>query len=161
MGISLSVRPVDQQRRQVAVRFYSKWYCATSGVHILTSRFRLALNRYLVCESAYRKVCPYQVMIRNGYLGKLTSNVFFLKYFVINYVLNFMYINNAQWKIYPKWKYYDFARAINCTCKLTWVCACACASDCMRLREQFGGKILLKGLVTFSNLSLHNWGTLL
>ena len=40
------------------------------------------------------------------------SNIFFLKYFVINYVLNFMYIYNAQWKISPKWKYYDFARAI-------------------------------------------------
>ena len=64
------------------------------------------------------------------------SNVFFLMYFVINYVLNFMYIYNAQWKISDKWKYYDFVRARNCTRKLTWVCACACAYDCTRLREQ-------------------------
>ena len=32
-------------------------------------------------------------------------------------------------------KYYDFARAINCTRKLTCVCACAC--DRKRLREQY------------------------
>ena len=51
---------------------------------------------------------------------------FFLKYFVINYVWNFMYIYNALSKISPKWKYYEFARTINCTRKLTWVCACAC-----------------------------------
>ena len=59
------------------------------------------------------------------YLRKLMSNVFFLKYSTINYV---------QWKISPyekyititkqKWKYYDFARAINCTHKLTCVCLC-------------------------------------
>ena len=35
-----------------------------------------------------------------------------------------------------KWKYYDFARAINCTRKLTCVCPCACACDHTRLREQ-------------------------
>ena len=71
------------------------------------------------------------------YLGKLMSNIFFLKYFVINYVLNFMFIYNAQWKISPKWKYHDFACAINCTCKLTWVCACTCTYNCMCLREQY------------------------
>ena len=65
------------------------------------------------------------------------SNIFFLKYFVINYVLNFMYIYNAQLKVSPNWKYYDFAHAINCTCKLTWVCACACTCDCMRLKEHY------------------------
>ena len=31
MGISLSVRPVERQRRQLAVRFYSKWYYVRSG----------------------------------------------------------------------------------------------------------------------------------
>ena len=71
------------------------------------------------------------------HLRKLMSNVLFLKYFVINYVLNFMYIYNAQWKIYPKWKHYDFARVINCTHKLTWVCACRCMCDCTHLREQY------------------------
>ena len=34
-------------------------------------------------------------------------------------------------------KYYDFARAINCTRKLTCVCAYACACDRTRLREQY------------------------
>ena len=33
-------------------------------------------------------------------------------------------------------KYYDFARAINCTRKLTCVCANACACDRTHLREQ-------------------------
>ena len=56
-------------------------YCATSGVDVLASRFRLASNKYIVCL--------YQVM---GYLKKLMSNIFFLKYFVINYVLSFMFI---------------------------------------------------------------------
>ena len=32
-------------------------------------------------------------------------------------------------------KYYDFAHAINCTRKLTCMCACAC--DRMHLREQY------------------------
>ena len=40
MGISLSVRPVDQQQSHLAVR-YSEWYCATSGVDALARRFRL------------------------------------------------------------------------------------------------------------------------
>ena len=75
------------------MRFYSKWYCATLGVDVLARSFRLASNRYIVRESAYIKVCPYQVMIRNGELmRKLMSNIFFLKYFAINYILNFMYI---------------------------------------------------------------------
>ena len=34
-------------------------------------------------------------------------------------------------------KYHDFARAINCTCKLTCMCACTCACDHTRLREQY------------------------
>ena len=63
------------------------------------------------------------------YLRKLMSNVFFLKYFVINYVLNFMYIYNAPWKI-SKWKYYDFGHAVNCIRKLGCVPAHACAIVC-------------------------------
>ena len=66
MGISLLVRQVDQQQKQLVVRFYSKWYCATSGVNVLARRFRLVSNRYIVCESANVKVCQYQVMISNG-----------------------------------------------------------------------------------------------
>ena len=54
MGISLSVRPVDQQQRQLRVRFYSKWYCGTSAIDVLARRFRLALNRYVVHESIKR-----------------------------------------------------------------------------------------------------------
>ena len=75
-----SLRPVDQQQRQLAVRLYSKWYCATSKVDVLARRFSLALKRYIVCERA---------MV---YLRKLMSNVFFLKKFTFNYVLNFLYI---------------------------------------------------------------------
>ena len=66
MDISLSVRPVDQQQRQMAVKFYFQWYCGTSGVNVLARRFRLTSNRCIVCESADIKVCQYQVMISNG-----------------------------------------------------------------------------------------------
>ena len=45
--VFLFVRPAHQQRRQLAVRFYSTWYCAWSRVDLLARRFRLALNRYL------------------------------------------------------------------------------------------------------------------
>ena len=31
-----------------------------------------------------------------------------------------------------------YAHAINCTCKLTYVCAFACAYNCTCLREQCG-----------------------
>ena len=34
-------------------------------------------------------------------------------------------------------KYYDFANAINCTHKLTCVCACTSTYDCTCLREQY------------------------
>ena len=37
----------------------------------------------------------------------------------------------------------DFARAINCTRKLTCVSACACVCDCTRLREQYGIKKMM------------------
>ena len=46
MGISLSVRPVDQQRRQLAVRFYSRWYYVRSGVGVSARRIRSATNRF-------------------------------------------------------------------------------------------------------------------
>ena len=48
------------------MRFYSKWYCGTSGADVIARRFRLASNRYIVYESAKIKVCPYQVMVSNG-----------------------------------------------------------------------------------------------
>ena len=92
MGISLSVRPVNQQQRQLVVRFYSKWYSAMSGVDVLARRFRLALNRYIVHESADIKLCPFQVMIRNGLFEETNEQHIFLKYFIINYILNFLYV---------------------------------------------------------------------
>ena len=52
---------MDQQRRQLAVRFYSEWYCATSRLDVLAIRFCLALNRYIVWESV--DINQYQVMI--------------------------------------------------------------------------------------------------
>ena len=91
MGISLSVKPLDQQRRQLTVRFYYKCYCATSGVDVIARTFRLASNRYIVRESANVKVCPYQVMISNGLFEETNEQHIFSKVFY-NYVLNFLYI---------------------------------------------------------------------
>ena len=81
MGISLLVRPVDQQRGQLAVRFYSKWYCATLGVNVLGRRFMLALNRYIVHESANIKVCPCQEMISNGIFEETNEQHIFSEVF--------------------------------------------------------------------------------
>ena len=72
-----------------------------SGVNILATSFRLASNRYIVHESAYIKVCPYQVMIRNGLFEKTNEQHIFSEVFC-DYVLIFMYIYDAQWKISPK-----------------------------------------------------------
>ena len=85
MGISLLVRPVNQQQRQLAVRFYSKQYCATSSVVVLAKRFRLTSNRYIVCESANIKVCQYQAMISNGLFEETNSNNFFLSRLTVLY----------------------------------------------------------------------------
>ena len=65
MGISLLIRPVDQQQRQLAVRFYSKWYYAISRIDVLAWRFRLASNRSIVCGSANIRLCQVQAMISN------------------------------------------------------------------------------------------------
>ena len=81
MDISLSVRPVDQQRRQLAVSFYSKWSCATSGVDVLARRFRLASNRYIVCESVNIKVSWYKILIGNGLLEETNEQRIFSKVF--------------------------------------------------------------------------------
>ena len=45
-GISLSVKPVDQQQRQLAVRFYSWWYHKGSGVGVSARRIASAMNRF-------------------------------------------------------------------------------------------------------------------
>ena len=67
-----------------------------SGVDVLAKRFKLALNRYIVYEKVNVKVSQYQVKKSNGLFEELLSKIFFLKYFVINYVLNFMFTYNAQ-----------------------------------------------------------------
>ena len=81
MGISLPVRPVDQQRRQLTVRLYPKRYRSESGVDVSARRFRLASNRYIVCESANMKVCPYQVMISNVLFEEANERHIFSKVF--------------------------------------------------------------------------------
>ena len=73
------------------MRFYSKWYCAISGVDVIARKFRLASNRYIVRESANAKVCLYQVMISNGLFEETNEQHIFSKVFY-NYVLNFLYI---------------------------------------------------------------------
>ena len=37
----------NQQQRQLALRFYSKWYCAKWEANVVARRFRLALTRSL------------------------------------------------------------------------------------------------------------------
>ena len=70
---------MDQQRRQLAVRFYSKWYCAMAGVDVLAWGFRLASNKKIVDKSVNIKVCPYQAMISNGLFQEtiIFSEVFY------------------------------------------------------------------------------------
>ena len=47
MGISLSIRPVAQQGRQLAVRFYSRWHYARSGMGVSARRIRLAMTLFV------------------------------------------------------------------------------------------------------------------
>ena len=102
MGISLLARPVDQQRRQLAVRFYSKWYCATSEVDVLAKRFKLALNRSIVRESANIKICQHQVMISNDLFEETNEQQIFCKYLkVFCNELRFKFpLYNLQQKIF-------------------------------------------------------------
>ena len=51
MGISLSVRPVDQQRRQLAVSFYFRCYYVGSGVGVSTRRIGSAMNRFYTMQT--------------------------------------------------------------------------------------------------------------
>ena len=63
MGISLSVRPVDQQRRQLAERFYSKWYCVRSGVSVSARRIGSSMNRFYTNRSSHWEVfCEKDVL---------------------------------------------------------------------------------------------------
>ena len=63
------------------MRFYSKWYCATSAVNVLDRRFRLALNKYNGRESVNIKACQYQVIIGNGLFEETNEQQIFSKYF--------------------------------------------------------------------------------
>ena len=71
-------------------------------------RFKLASNRYIIRENANVKECQYQVMISNDLFEETNKNIFFLKYFTINYVLNFLYIifnKNSSMKNFSLKKY--------------------------------------------------------
>ena len=81
MHNSLLVRPVDQQQRQLAVKFYSKWYCAKSVVNVFRKRFRLASDRYIVCESVNIKLCQCQVTISNVFFEETNEQHIFSKGF--------------------------------------------------------------------------------
>ena len=147
MGISLLVRPVDQQRRQLAERFYSMWYCETSGVDVLARRSRLASKRYTVCESVNVKVC--QVIINNGLFEETNqqsslTKVFYMCFEFLVYNLEWKLL---QWKSSPHRKYIIIGKQKEkilwfhvCnklhTFKLTYVCACTCACNSTHLREQ-------------------------
>ena len=56
MCSSLSVRPVEQQWRQLAVRLYSNWYCISSGVVVLARRIRFAMNKTLQYTPLFSQV---------------------------------------------------------------------------------------------------------
>ena len=75
---------------------------------MLARRFRLASNRYIIHENANVKECQYQAMISNDLFEETNENIFFLKYFTINYVLNFLYIifnKNSSMKNFSLKKY--------------------------------------------------------
>ena len=44
MGNFRLVRQMDQQRRERAVRFYSRWYIMSSGVGVLARKIKLAMK---------------------------------------------------------------------------------------------------------------------
>ena len=61
MPICLLVRSVDQQQRQLVVRFYCKWYCAASGVDVLATRFKVHF-KFHECNVQW-KISPYKKYI--------------------------------------------------------------------------------------------------
>ena len=119
----------------------------------LARRFRLASNKYIVCENAKIKVCQYQVMISNGLFEETNEQHIFSKVFfnekslMKNFFLQEIYNNQNK-----KWKYHNFVHAINCTRKLTCMCACTCVCDHTHVKEQYAGVIDMKmnGSVSFS-----------
>ena len=81
MGITLLVRPVDQQQRQLSVRFYPKWYCAMSGVDVLAWIFSLASNKHIVHENANVKACQYQEIVSNDLFKDINEQHIYSKVF--------------------------------------------------------------------------------
>ena len=87
MGISFSVRPVDQQRRQLAVSFYSRWYYVRSGVGVSARRIRSAIDfipsrsKFLEQKLSYLKnpkKCFFaqKLNLENTFYGGGDDNVF-------------------------------------------------------------------------------------
>ena len=72
---------MDQQRRELAVRLYSKWCCAMSRVDVLGRTFSLTSNRHIFRGSANVKLCPYQAMISNGLFEETNEQQIFSKVF--------------------------------------------------------------------------------
>ena len=156
---------VDQQRRQPAVSFYSKWYCAVSGVDVLAWR-----SGWLQTDTLFVKVWMYvsikvvsikywQVMV---YLRKLMSKVFFLRHFTINYIFTLSAYNLQwkilQWKIFSYWKYIIIT---NQKVKMLWFCMCACGCGCnwTCLREQCVYCCEMWELTVADEVRLH-WGSI-
>ena len=48
MSSFLLVGQVDQERRQLAMRFYSSWYVMSSGVNVLAREIKLAMTMGVV-----------------------------------------------------------------------------------------------------------------
>ena len=55
-AVFVLVRQMDQQRQQLAVRFYAKWYFVRSGVGILARQIRLAMTRMLEPQTKYHSL---------------------------------------------------------------------------------------------------------
>ena len=63
MGISLSVRPVDQQQRQLAVTFYCRWYYVGSGVGVSGRRTGAALNRFYTKQTKIFEPKNFRILL--------------------------------------------------------------------------------------------------
>ena len=62
MGISFLVIPVDQQRRHLAVRFYSRWYYVRSGVGVSARRIGSAMNRFYTKQTKIFRPKTFRIL---------------------------------------------------------------------------------------------------
>ena len=80
-----------------------------SRVDVLARRFRVASNRYIVCESASIKVCLYEVMVSSDLFEKSNEQHIFFKAFYNEVHFKFPAYNVQckflQWEISPYRKY--------------------------------------------------------